>query len=132
MRSLNEVTNFALLISSCDWIGVKALIKDGKRFETFNGIKSNKSLYLSWLKNEFKRFKIESPSKEIPYEFDRCTGCEAGKTVVIFDEGRFPKQEPNSLFRYTAWNIIVEEGFITGITFCHSTVKLRALDDYSF
>lgn len=132
--SLFKIINqFAEAISNTQSTSLKALIKKtGKAYEIKSDHKVSKTQFLIWLNLQFREFQGENPNQNIPFEFDTCNGCDAGRTVVIFDEGRFPKQEPNTLFKYTAWKIEVEKGLITGITFCHSTEKLRTHEDYAF
>ncbi|MCF8318432.1 MAG: hypothetical protein K9I02_06765 [Haliscomenobacter sp.] len=126
-------TDFVVAVSTFDTGKLENYLSEGeKTFEIKSNYKVGKAQFLNWLYRQLMEFQLENPKETIPFEFDRCTGCEAGKTVVIFDEGRFPKQEPNALFRYTAWKIEVEKGLITGITFCHSTEKLRTHEDYAF
>jgi hypothetical protein len=129
---LKIINQFAEAISIKQSTSLKALIqRTGKAFEIKSGHKVSKTQFLIWLNIQFREFQIENPNQIIPFEFDICNGCQAGRTVVIFDEGRFPKQEFDALFKYTAWNIEVKNGFITEITFCNSTEKLRAHDDYA-
>jgi hypothetical protein len=84
---------------------------------------------MEWLQHELTT--TETGSK-LSYKVDTCDGCKAGEPVVIFDDGRFPKQKLNALFQYSAWNLEIVEGLIIGITFCHSSKTLKEHTDLSF
>lgn len=132
-ESSDPIHLLAIAISKYDVKSIKRLIGSKcKNLETVGNIKVSRNEYLNWLVKQMFSYRTESANQTITYMTDICNGCQAGCTIIIFDEGRFPKQESNALFKYTAWNIEVEKGFITGITFCHSTEKLRTHDDYAF
>lgn len=128
------IEDFAKIISGCDINKVKFVLNKGKKvFEIRNGITAYKTEYLLWLKKEFKTFKTDNPELEqIPYEFDLCNGCQTGKKVVIFDEGRFPKHKPDWFFKYSAWNIEIQDNKIIEICLCFSTEKLSKHKDYAY
>ena len=131
-KSKTCYSDFVLAVSTFDIQTLEKHISDeAEAFEVESHHKVSKAKFLAWLKLEFNDFQQLYPDETIPFEFDICNGCQAGRTVVIFNEGRFPKQEFDALFKYSAWNVEVKGRFITEITFCHSTEKLRAHKDYA-
>ena len=82
-----------------------------KTFETVTVIKEQ---YVNWL-----RFKLQTESVT-QVDMDSCTGCSLGKTVVIYNNGKFPWVANNSGDSVKGGlDFKVANGKITQIKFCY-------------
>lgn len=82
-----------------------------KTFETVAVIKEQ---YINWL-----RFKLQTESV-MQVDMDSCTGCSLGKTVVIYNNGKFPWVS-NKIGDSSKGGLdfVIEKGKITQIKFCY-------------
>jgi hypothetical protein len=87
-----------------------AFIVINKTFETVAVIKEQ---YINWL-----RFKLQTESV-MQVDMETCTGCSFGKSVVIYNNGKFP-WVVNSMENSTKGGLDFEikNGKISGIRFC--------------
>ena len=82
-----------------------------KTFETVAVIKEQ---YVNWL-----RYKLQTDSVT-QVDMDSCTGCSLGKTVVIYNNGKFPWVANNSGDSVKGGlDFKIENGKITQIKFCY-------------
>ncbi len=82
-----------------------------KTFETVAVIKEQ---YVNWL-----RFKLQTESVT-QVDMDSCTGCSIGKTVVIYNNGKFPWVANNSGDSVNGGlDFKIANGKITQIKFCY-------------
>ncbi len=82
--------------------------------KTFETVAVMKEQYVNWL-----RFKLQTESVT-QVDMDTCAGCSLGKTVVIYNDGRFPwkvNKIENAL--KGGLDFIVKNGKITQIKFCY-------------
>ena len=111
---INEFTNALIakdLNALADLLDDRgAFIVINKTFETVAVIKEQ---YINWL-----RFKLQTESV-MQVDMETCTGCSFGKSVVIYNNGKFP-WVVNSMENSTKGGLDFEikNGKISGIRFC--------------
>lgn len=112
---INEFTN-ALIAK--DLNALANLLDDRGAFmvinRTFETVAVIKAQYINWL-----RFKLQTESVT-QVDMDSCTGCSFGKTVVIYNNGKFP-WVVNNIADATKGGLDfkVSNGKITQIKFCY-------------
>lgn len=81
-------------------------------------VEANKSVFLKWYKTKLEATNIT----EIVY--DQCMFCQIGNSVVIFNNGEFPRLIKDSSERVkTGIMIDAKNGKITTLKFCFSFIK---------
>ena len=82
--------------------------------KTFETVAVMKGQYVNWL-----RFKLQTESV-ISVDMDTCAGCSLGKTVVIYNDGKFTCKVNNIENALKGGlDFIVKNGKITQIKFCY-------------
>ncbi len=112
---INEFTN-ALIAK--DLNALADLLDDTGAFmvinKTFETVAVIKEQYVNWL-----RFKLQTESVT-QVDMDSCTGCSLGKTVVIYNNGKFPWVANNSGDSVKGGlDFKIANGKITQIKFCY-------------
>ena len=112
------ITEFTRCLISRDLNALADLLDDRGAFmvinKTFETVAVIKEQYVNWL-----RFKLQTESVT-QVDMDSCTGCSLGKTVVIYNNGKFPWVANNSGDSVKGGlDFKISNGKITQIKFCY-------------
>lgn len=112
------ITVFTNALIAKDLIALAELLDNRGAFmvinKTFETIAVIKEQYVNWL-----RFKLQTESVT-QVDMDSCTGCSIGKTVVIYNNGKFPWVANNSGDSVKGGlDFKISNGKITQIKFCY-------------
>ena len=89
-------------------------IQDEKK----DSIEVKRDAFIDWFSKKLKTTKITS------VEYDQCIGCSFGKSIVIFNQGKFPREiKHNSERSKTGLMLNTNEGKINEIKFCFAFLK---------
>jgi len=89
-------------------------IQDEKK----DSIEVKRDAFIDWFSKKLKTTKITS------VEYDQCIGCSFGKSIVIFNQGKFPREiKHNSERSKTGLMINTSDNKINGIKFCFGFLK---------
>lgn len=118
----NTLMDFVYATKNASLTTIKDLLDDNGVFEIeqINSVlvDVNKEEFLSWYQSKLFKTKIE----EINY--DHCAGCKYGERVVLFNNGRFPREtkEPSEKFK-SGLKFVFDGNLISKISFCSHFLK---------
>jgi hypothetical protein len=129
VKTINIAKEFAEATKQKEFIKIEELIHSNGKFEIQtsrnNTIEVDKDRFLKWYKARLKKTVI---SEVI---FDQCLHCHIGSTVVIFNNGQFPRTiKDNSERSKTGLLIETEEGKISYLKYCF--VFLKTENKYAY
>jgi len=123
-RTADIVNEFALATQNKDIKVLKNLLYQGGEFEIENEsdfsvrLIVTKQKFLKWYKTKLENIDIT----EINY--DQCLHCSIGNPVVLFNQGKFPREEKDSSARSkTGLMLNIKDTKITEIRFCFVFLK---------
>ena len=106
----NEIENIRQLLD----INGEFEIQD----ENKNSIEVKKDAFIDWYQKKLEATAVTS------VEFDQCIGCSFGKSILIFNQGKFPREiKHNSERSKTGLMLNTNEGKINEIKFCFAFLK---------
>lgn len=78
-------------------------------------VQADRDTYLAWFSSLLKKAVIHS------VDYDTCIHCRMGNPVVLFNDGQFPRRiKDDSEKAMTGLMLEIDNGLITGISFCYS------------
>jgi hypothetical protein len=118
----NIITLFSDALLKKDINGIKDLLNEEGEFEIqspkFKTLQVNKKRFVAWLNSRLKQ------TESLTVAFDQCLHCSLGRTVLLVNDGTFPRQIRDSSERSkTGLMLKVKEGQISQIKFCFVFVK---------
>lgn len=122
IKTIDLTKEFAETTKLKDYLKIEELLHDKGEFEIQtsrnNTIEVDKIRFLKWYKTKLKKTEITEVI------FDQCMHCHIGSTVVIFNDGQFPRTLKDSSERSkTGLMVKTEEGKISFLKFCFVFVK---------
>ena len=106
----NEIENIRQLLD----ISGEFEIQDEKK----DSIVVKKDVFIDWYQKKLEATTVTS------VEFDQCIGCSFGKSILIFNNGKFPREiKHNSERSKTGLMLNTIEGKINEIKFCFAFLK---------
>lgn len=108
---------------------ITALLSEDGEYEIqtprLNTLEVTKKRFVSWIKKRLK----DAP--KLTVTFDQCLHCAIGGTVLLINEGTFPRQIKDSSERSKSGLMIkTENGLISQVKFCFVFVKTE--NKYAF
>ena len=89
-------------------------IQDEKK----DSIEVKRDVFIEWYQKKLETIKVTT------VEFDQCIGCSFGKSILIFNQGKFPRDiKHNSERSKTGLMLNTSEGKINEIKFCLAFLK---------
>jgi len=124
IKSKEIATKFALASKNCDLELLNNLLsKDGAfhiQDTLLETIEVSKDEFLRWYKEKLDAVPIES------IDYDQCLHCYLGKPVVLFNNGKFPRQVQDSSERTkTGLALNISGNKIIEIAFCYTFLKME-------
>jgi hypothetical protein len=122
-KIVNDVIqSFSKAIQERDIKKIQLLLSEHGVYEIqsprLNTLQVNKKRFVSWIK---KRLKQED---QITISYDQCMHCSIGATVLLLNNGSFPRQIKDSSERSkTGLMLEVQDGMISRLKFCFVLVK---------
>ena len=118
----NTISLFSAALLKKDIKGIKDLLSEEGEFEIqspkLNTLQVNKNRFVSWLNRRLKQ------TDTLTVALDQCLHCSIGRTVLLINDGTFPRQIKDSSERSkTGLMLKVKEGQISQIKFCFVFVK---------
>ena len=106
----NEIENIKKLLD----INGEFEIQDEKK----NSIEVKKDVFIDWYQKKLEATTVTS------VKFDQCIGCSFGKSILIFNKGKFPRDiKHNSERSKTGLMLNTSGGKINEIKFCFAFLK---------
>jgi len=114
------VNNFALATKNKDIKFLKNLLFGDGEFEIENEVDFsvrlivNKQQFLRWYKTKIENTEITG------IDYDQCLHCSIGNPVILFNQGKFPRNENDPSARSkTGLMLNINDNKITEIKFCY-------------
>jgi hypothetical protein len=123
-KSKEIATKFALASKNSDIVLLKRLLsKDGSfhiQDPSLETIEVSRDEFLRWYKEKLDTVTIES------IDYDQCLHCYLGKPVVLFNNGKFPRQVQDSSERTkTGLALNISGNKILEIAFCYTFLNME-------
>jgi hypothetical protein len=124
IKTKDIAVEFALASKNNDIELLKTLLsKDGTfhiQNQVLNTIEVGREEFLRWYKEKLDTTNIES------IEYDQCLFCLLGNPVVLFNNGRFPRQVKDCGERTkTGLALKIRDNKIAEMAFCYSLLKIE-------
>jgi len=129
VKTSDLIIEFAQASIRKDISYIEGLLSDIGEYEIQNNsletIEVGKQEFITWYSNKLSQTPIQS------IEYDQCLHCQIGARVVLFNEGKFPRQIKDTSERSkTAYKIESNADYITSLKFCF--VFLETDNKYEF
>jgi hypothetical protein len=129
VKTLNLTHEFAQASQQKDILYLKKLLSDEGEFEiqddALETYDVNKAEFLVWYANKLEQTAITTIS------YDQCLDCQIGGSVVLFNDGKFPRKIKDPSERVKAgFKLEVVEDKIVNLKFCF--VFLETENKYKF
>jgi hypothetical protein len=127
LNSISIIKLFSGFTLAKDIKGISNLLADDGEFQIQDEAKATievgKQEFVSWYAQKLVHHKVRSVA------YDQCIGCSLGKSVVLFNNGQFPRQVKDYSERSkTGLMLNVRDGKIKELNFCF--VFLKAENKY--
>ena len=118
----NTINLFSAALLKRDIKAINDLLNDQGEFEIqsekLNTIHVNKKRFIAWFKKRLQQ------SEALTISFDQCLHCSLGRTVLLVNDGTFPRQIKDTSERSkTGLMLKIEKGQISQIKFCFVFAK---------